>query len=511
MAFTPTDEQDRIVTAIEEGSNLAVQALAGTGKTATLLLGAEAKERRLKMGLYLSFGKANTEDAKKRFPGTVECKTSHSLAMGVGRFYSRRFGRKDSRRTGEELATAFNTKPFAPSPDRTITSVGVAVLAKLAVERFARSADRELTAWHVPRADGIDGDTAKALDEHVLPFAKAMWKDLQDPHGNRAEFDHDHYRKIWALQGPNLQGPKLDYNFIMLDEAQDTDALMLDVLKRQQCQLIAVGDSNQQLYRWRGATDALSVWPADIRLSLTESFRFGDAIAEEANKWLAALGCELRMTGRGAPGRVGPLLEPDAVLCRTNAGAVEAAWEALQEGRSVGMAKNVARDIKDMCKAALELQAGLQCDYGPLATFGSWPQVLHYIETDPTAGDLAVFVRLVQKWGAAELLKIAKQFKDTNRSKVDLTVMTGHKAKGLQYPRVKIASDFREPFLDEEGKVRPMDPAELQLCYVAATRASEHLDCKTLSWIDAYLKGEPTEAQLQRWYDRELKKAGDRV
>jgi len=506
MAFTPTDEQDQIVTAIEEGSNIAVQALAGTGKTATLLLGAQAKERRLKQGLYVAFGSPNRKDAQQRFPGTVESHTSHSLAMEVGRYYRRRFSGKNSGRTGAQLADAFKVKPFAPSPARTITSVGVAVLAKQAVGRFARSADREITAWHVPRPDGIDAESAQALKEHVLPFAKAMWIDLQDPHRDRAEFTHDHYRKIWALQNP-----KLKYNFIMLDEAQDTDKLTLSVLKQQQCQLIAVGDTNQQLYAWRGATEALAAWPADVRLHLTESFRFGPQIAEEANKWLAALGEELRLRGRGAPGKVGPLTEADAVLCRTNAGAVEAAWEAIQAGRTVGMAKKVVDGIKSMCKAALDLQAGLHPEDGMLATFGSWHEVLHYVQTDPSASGLAVFVRLVEKWGAGQLLKIAKQVKSTERAKVDLTVMTGHRSKGLQYPRVKIGSDFREPTLNEDGMVSEMDPAELQLCYVAATRASEHLDCEAVSWIDSYLEGNATPAQLQRWYDRELKKAGDDV
>jgi len=506
MSFTPTAEQDRIVTAIEEGHNVAVQALAGTGKTQTLLLGAEAKERRLKMGLYIAFGKNNRADAKDRFPGTVECHTSHSVAMDVGRYYARRWSGRNTRRNGAQLADAFGTKPFAPAPERTITSIGVAILAKLAVQRFARSADRELTAWHVGPVDGIDPDAHRALKAHVLPFAKAMWNDLQDPHSDRAEFTHDHYRKMWALKNP-----KLKVNFIMLDEGQDIDALTLDVLTRQQCQLIAVGDVNQTLYAWRGAQDALAKWPADQRLSLTESFRFGPAIADRANQWLAALGCDLRLKGRGEAGTVGPLTEPDVVLCRTNAGAVEAAQAALAAGRRVGMAKRVSDDIKHMCKAALDLQAGLQCDHPQLGTFASWREVLHYVESDPTAGDMAVFVRLVEKWGAAQLLKIVKQFKDTDKGPVDLTVMTGHGAKGLQYPRVKIGADFREPSLDGEGKVRPMDPADLQLCYVAVTRAQQHLDDRSIAWIDDYLAGEATEDQLQRWYQRELKKAGDHV
>jgi hypothetical protein len=503
MSFTPTDEQDQIVTAIEAGDNIAVQALAGTGKTETLRLGAEAKERRLKMGFYIAFGKNNRADAKDRFPGTVECHTSHSMAWEVGRYYRRRWSGRDAGRTGTQLADAFGTKPFAPAPDRTITSVGVAVLAKLAVQRFARSADRELTAWHVAPVEGIDGDAMAALKTHVLPYAKAMWNDLQDPHSDRAECSHDHYRKIWALKKPRLKA-----NFIMLDEAQDIDALTLDVLLRQDCQLIAVGDSNQALYQWRNSIDALTKWPAQQRLHLTESFRFGPQIADRANRWLAALDCELPLRGRGEPGTVGPLADPDVVLCRTNAGAVEAAHEALEAGRRVGMAKRVSDNIKDMCKAALQLQAGLHCDYRELATFASWREVLHYIETDPSAGELAVFVRLVEKWGAAQLLKIANQFKDTDKGPVDLAVMTGHSAKGLQYPRVKIGADFREPSLDGEGQLRPMDPAELQLCYVAVTRAQQHLDDEAIAWIDDYLTGEATDDQPRRWYPRELKKAG---
>lgn len=506
MTFTPTDEQERIVTAIEAGDNIAVQALAGTGKTATLLLGAQAKERRLKMGLYIAFGRGNRLDAKDRFPGTVECHTSHSAAWDVARYYKRRWSGRNTRRNGAQLADAFGTKPFAPAPDRTITSVGVAILAKLAVQRFARSADRELTPWHVGPVEGIDPDALAALKAHVLPFAKAMWHDLQDPHSDRAEFTHDHYRKMWALKNP-----KLKVNFIMLDEGQDIDALMLDVITRQECQLIAVGDVNQTLYAWRGGHDALAKWPADQRLSLTESFRFGPDIADRANQWLAALDCDLRLKGRGKSGTVGPLTDPDVILCRTNAGAVEAAHEALAAGRRVGMAKRVSDNIKDMCKAALDLQSGLQCDYGELATFASWREVLHYVESDPTAGDLAVFVRLVEKWGAAQLLKIAKQFKDTDKGPVDLTVMTGHGAKGLQYPRVKIGADFREPSLDGEGKVRPMDPADLQLCYVAVTRAQQHLDDQAIDWIDHYVAGEATDKQLQRWYQREIKRAGDHV
>src|SRR5690606_33987283 len=119
---------------------------------------------------------------------------------------------------------------------------------------------------------------------------------------------------------------------------------------------------------------------------------------------------------------VGPLAQADAILCRTNAGAVEAAWEALQAGQKVGMDHRVSEDIKSMCRAALRLQAGQPCDHRAFSTFASWREVVHYVQTDPTAGDLAVFVRLVEKWGASKLLQVAKQFKNPLRAKVDVVV-----------------------------------------------------------------------------------------
>jgi len=48
---------------------------------------------------------------------------------------------------------------------------------------------------------------------------------------------------------------------------------------------VAVGDPHQQIYRFRGAEDALnSDWMADAeRHYLTQSFRFGPAVAHVAN------------------------------------------------------------------------------------------------------------------------------------------------------------------------------------------------------------------------------------
>ena len=67
----------------------------------------------------------------------------------------------------------------------------------------------------------------------------------------------------------------------------------------------------------------MSRFQADQRLCLSQSFRFGPAIAAEANKWLQLLDAPLRLRGFDRiPSTVGPIACPDAVLCRTNAEAV---------------------------------------------------------------------------------------------------------------------------------------------------------------------------------------------
>lgn len=504
MTFTPTDEQAAIVDTIVDRKHLTVQALAGTGKTSTLLLAAQAKEAKLKMGVYVAFGKSNKQEAAKVFPGTVTCRTSHGLSYGtVGARFRHRLSTARSsdggRRTGSQLADLFSTNGFEVSKERAITPVGVAIWAKRTITRFCYSADRELTVWHVPRLDDADKTAQAAFAEHVLPYAKAMWSDLQNPRSNRAEFTHDCYLKIWAMGSPRIAG-----DFIMLDEAQDANPLLLDVLTRQHCQLIAVGDSNQTLFAWRNAIDALQKWPAEVRLSLTESFRFGPQIASAANRWLQALDCDLRLVGRGKPGRVGTVERPDAILCRTNAGAVEQAMDGLSAGRAVGMAKSVMDDIRSMSYAALALQAGKTPEHPSLATFSSWFQVLDYVDSDPTAGDLAVFVRLVEKYGADTLLGVVDRAVDIEKSKkATLAIITGHKSKGMQWNRVRIGPDFRTPSLDEDGHLKPMPVDELQLCYVAATRAQTDLDDATLAWIDDYLQGRPTPKALKRWQQRQ--------
>ncbi|EHP6639173.1 AAA family ATPase, partial [Salmonella enterica subsp. enterica serovar Schwarzengrund] len=82
MTWKTTAEQNAIIE--WKGNHLVVNAFAGTGKTSTLVNYAEANPES-KM-LYLAYNRAVRDEAERKFPYNVECKTSHQLAWA-------RFGR----------------------------------------------------------------------------------------------------------------------------------------------------------------------------------------------------------------------------------------------------------------------------------------------------------------------------------------------------------------------------------------------------------------------------------
>jgi superfamily I DNA/RNA helicase len=52
--------------------------------------------------------------------------------------------------------------------------------------------------------------------------------------------------------------PQLNYDFVLVDEAQDTNEAVLSVLRLQDSHLTLVGDRHQQIYEWRGAINAMA-------------------------------------------------------------------------------------------------------------------------------------------------------------------------------------------------------------------------------------------------------------
>lgn len=475
---TPTAEQAAVVDAFEFGADLVVQARAGSGKTSTLkMLAASTTER----GVYLAYNKAIAGDAARSFPAQVVCKTAHALAFAaVGRRYGDRI--QGPRLPARETARILKIKePLRYANDRVpLHPNQLGRLSMETVKRFCYSADDEIGAHHVPRVPGIDAPAARAmLRDALLPIARRAWEDLQQIEG-RLKFDHDVYLKLWCLSRPQLGA-----DYVLLDEAQDANPAVAALVTGQQSQRILVGDACQSIYGWRGAIDAMSTFDGQ-QLTLSQSFRFGPQIAYEANKWLTLLGAQPLVTGLASvPSAVGWVEAPDAILCRSNAGAVARAIAAMDKGRSAALVGGAA-DFKRMAEAALTLKQGLGCDHPELFAFRSWLEVQEYVDQDSSGSDLRVFVDLIDKYGASEVMQVCERLVDEDQA--DVVISTAHKSKGREWASVTIADDFREPPDDDDGMPGEVAREDAMLAYVAVTRARLQLDPVGLAWVDRHVR-----------------------
>jgi hypothetical protein len=481
MSHPPTVEQQSIIDAFGAGKSLVIEAGAGAGKTTSLRMLSQTGGRR--RGIYVAYSRALADDAHRAgFPPTVTCKTAHSLAYGpVDSRYKHRLNgpripaQETARILGirEPIRITQDLAPLAPQQ--------IARIVMDAVGRFCNSADELPDRWHIAPLNGIDRPDMDALRRTLVPLARKAWEDIISPTG-RLRFTHDCYLKIFQLGDP-----RLECDYLLLDEAQDASPVMASIFDRQaDAQRIMVGDSAQAIFGWRGAVDAMAKFQADARLTLSQSFRFGDAIAAEANKWLTLLGANLRLRGfNRVPSRLDVLDEPDAVLCRTNAEAIGQLMAAAGTGRRAALVGG-GDDIRRLAEAAITLQAGQGTAHPELFMFRTWNEVREYTDQDSSGSDLRVFVKLIDTHSAATVLGIVDQLVPEDRA--DVIVSTAHRGKGREWGAVRIADDFREPKPDPKSPgVEPVvERDEAMLAYVAVTRAKVVLDRSGLAWVDRF-------------------------
>ncbi|MGW0207483.1 UvrD-helicase domain-containing protein [Streptomyces sp. NPDC003233] len=483
MSHAPTDEQAHAVEAFRNGDHLALQAGAGTGKTSTLCLLAASTKRR---GRFFAFNRDIAYDAAARFPKTVMCKTAHAVAFAaVGHRYAGRL--RSPRMPAWKIGQALGITSPITIGECKVSHRMLSHTVLRTVTRYCHSADHILGPRHVPNVRGLNtADEHAELAEAVVPFAEKAWIDLQNPEQGVVRFEHDHYLKIWALTDP-----KIDGDFLLLDEAQDTNPVLERVFtaQRAHAQLVMVGDSAQAIYGWRGAHDVITDFDA-THLTLTRSFRFGPVLAEQANLWLGFTDAPIRLTGTETiPTEVGDIVCPDAVLCRTNIGAVTEVMRLLAGGRSVALTRG-GETLVSLAFAARALKDGRPTSHPELFLFSSWGELQDYAEYDPAGRDLQPFVELVDTHGPEAIIAAVEAL--TDESNADVVVSTAHKAKGREWATVKIADDFPPPpdtdQHDASGQPipEPVKEADARLAYVAVTRARSRLDLGGLAWIQRH-------------------------
>lgn len=450
------------------GQNLIIQAPAGSGKTLTLLVFARKAKGK---GYNITFSKNSTIAATKVFPkNSTICKTGHALAFGaLGYKYKERL----TKLTGSQLNKLIDLG--SAGIYNTINNKAYQVIET--IKHFCYSADDEILPSHVPWPISTATDyVIKETQKEIAHYSNQVWQMMANTH-HSIPITHDVYLKLWALTKPNL-----NKDFILFDESQDANPVMLDVILNQpNTQVIFAGDRFQQIYSWRGAVNAMARVAFNVQ-ELTQSFRFGQPIADLANKIINSYSdpknhmqpikgtdkpCEIVTEKRG--------IVPDCIICRTNAGLINETIKTLPFYPV--FIQGGAEALISLVEGIEALSKGRKSYHHELKLFQNYDEFVEYAES-PQGGGFKSLLDIIKKHSFDDLLSILYQTKSkpTNNS---ITITTCHKSKGLEWPIVKLSNDFKYP-----GDITEhISQEETNILYVAATRAKEKLltyDCDAL-------------------------------
>ena len=375
------------------------------------------------------------------------------------------------------VAELFKLKDWDVHKGHILTAHNQGQLIINTVRKYCQSSDRTIATSHVPhirQLTGIPDSLISAVAAWVVKAATAIWQ-LMVQTDSDIPLGHDGYLKVWALEKPTINA-----DFILVDEAQDTNPVVLEVLRSQNAQLVLVGDRHQQIYEWRGAINAMEKLPVSHSKNLTVSFRFGQELAKPANVVLKLLGESLALRGNPAKqGRIGSIATPRAILARTNASTLKAVIDAIDANMKPHLVGGTD-DLKRLLNGVAVLKSGQRSELPEFFGFSDWQAVLAHVRNEE-AHELQMFVNLVEARGEKQLLWALS--KCVEEEDAHLCISTVHKAKGRQWTSVRIFDDFfnsTNTALDKSARNskdenRP-DDAELRLLYVALTRAKDELE-----------------------------------
>ena len=458
-----TEQEKHILTIIKSKNDYAIQAPPGSGKTFLLL----ALARKMSgYGLSISFNKLLAIEARSKFCKSVTCKTGHALAYGsVGYKYKAKLRKL----TGKYLADVEDIGDWQlyNSP----ANKGYLILNT--IRKYCYSSDKIISKRHLPKLTILNDENIELMQEDLIRQSAKIFGKMTDLN-NDLPVTHDVYLKVWALTDPIIRK-----DYIFFDEYQDSNPVIAQIIKNQDCQKIFVGDQFQQIYSWRGAVNALQDKSLDM-LYITKSFRFGEAIADVANKiitnyyphdldYISFHGNEEVESTISYNPKV-----PNCIICRTNKSVISETIKMLDKGYKVYILGGT-RPLTFLINSIHQLKIRGYSNHPELFLFSSYTDLKEYANS-PMGGDLKPILKLIDTYSRERLLNILASTAE-NADKADITITTTHKAKGLEWPTVRLANDFKCPTDD-----RVPSTEETNILYVAASRA---LHCLDLSECDA--------------------------
>ena len=478
-----TSEQDAV---INTNYNLVINAVAGSGKTTTLIEYAKTRPATSKI-LYLAFNKTVKTEAVQKFADAgitnVKVETAHSLAYEyIVKFsnYQVCQGYKSY-----ELCDLLSVRTGDRHTDFIIANHVNRFISYFCNSRAGKVQDMNY-------ADVVTDTKAKA-------FVKNFYKQIEQfTRAALAKMDkaemaviHDFYLKKFQLSNPVLH-----YDYILFDDGQDASAAMLDVFLKQNAIKIIVGDTHQQIYGWRYAINSLQQVDFPV-YHLSNSFRFDEEVALIANKvlaWKKQLQQipKVKIIGAGEPAAVS---KTKATLGRTNLGLLLNAIAQWQHGdiKKVYFEGNISSytfaDEGASLYDVLNLHNGKTDKIKDqlIAGMKTMKELEDYIDKTED-NSLKMIVDVVKEFGnkLPGLINELKNNHSASKEEADMIFSTVHRCKGMEYDEVILLNDFinQEKLkkqialyggeaITEQDRNRLAE--EINILYVAITRAKNKL------------------------------------
>ncbi len=475
----PTSEQSAILDHCTGTTypNLMINALAGTGKSATLKLIDQASK--IRPAMYLVFNKRNQLEALEAqkagdFASTTTIKTFNGLGHGIwaGACAHKLVLDKAKSRTLWRAMIDTMKRPEANEAWREYHVVmdGLEKAKALGYVpksvKFPHKALIDHLSLHLAM-DERPNDTAADLIDDVLT------ESILQAYRGIIDFNDQIYMP--ALFGGTF--PK--FPRIMVDEYQDQSPVNHALLQRLvKGRLIGVGDPYQNIYGFRGAKaggmSAAVESYSMTQLPLSVSFRCPRAIVEASRwrvphfQWIKEGGHVAHETSFDHTG----FTDDATIICRNNAPLLRLAFKLISSGRSVNvlgseLGPRLVGIMKKLGDTSMPRKA-------LLAEIESWRED-RLVAGSKSASDLADCMRVFAEHGDSlgQAISYAEHIFAASGT---IKLLTGHKSKGLEFDNV---------FWLDRHLLDMTKEQDMNLAYVIQTRSQNNLteiDSSTISW-----------------------------
>ena len=468
---------------INSTGDIKINAVAGSGKTTTIIEYAKARPATSKI-LYLAFNKSVKLEAQKKFADqglhNVKVETAHSLAYREIVFRHNYRIKANGYKTHEivDILGLQNTG------DKHVEYIAANHINKF-VAYFCNS--DKLKVQDLNYRDVVFDQEAKAFVSSAYAYIEKQTRQfLAKMDKGEIEITHDFYLKKFQLSNPRLY-----FDYILFDEGQDASPAMLDVFFKQSVTKVIVGDTHQQIYGWRFAVNSLE--KANFKTyNLSSSFRFSADIAKlavDVLNWKNFVSEEQQFSieGKGT----GKENKVKAIIARTNLGLLLKAIEFVIEKKNVKhiyFEGNIhsytyadeGTSLYDVLNLYNKKPALIRDKL--IAQMKSMEELEEYIEKTEDV-QLKMMIEIVEEYGndipgILNLIK-EKHVGNDEKHKAEMIFSTVHRCKGMEYDSIQIVNDFitqdkvekqtKGTRTDDEINVAKLNE-EINLLYVAVTR-----------------------------------------